>query len=212
MRLQHLLDLFRRRPPLRDRAALADFIDSHAAFLVQKGMYEYSRARAGHYAKVLMTEPAFLAAIDHSRWRAYPLGLAMVGEAVEKVLHPEIATRRGAGIEAIADVVLSVFDRYEPPASLGKDAWLAARRDLARRLELIGLHSPKLVKDMPVPYAEEYFGMMPIDAKLRAPDFPAITNYLRVTLINIHDELAKQADVPALAHALLAGQGPLSPQ
>lgn len=202
-----LLDLFRRSPPIRDPGALADFIDQNAAFLVQKGMYEYSRARAGHYAKVLMAEPSFLAAIDHSRWQAYPLGLAMVGEAAEKVLHPHITDRR-AGIEALADVVLSVFDRYEPPASLGKDAWLAARRELAQRLELIGLHPPKPVKDMPIPFAEFYFNMMPIDEKLRKPDFPAITNYLRVTLINIHDDLAKRADASALAHALLAGRAP----
>jgi len=203
-----LLDLFRRSPPIDDTAALADFIDRNAAFLVQKGMYEYSRARAGHYAKVMMTEPAFLTAIDHSRWQAFPLGLAMVGEAVEKVLHPEIAADRRAGIEALAEVVLSVFDRYEPPASLGKEAWLVARRDLAQRLELIGLHPPKLVKDMPMPFAESYFNMMPIDEKLRKPDFPAITNYLRVTLINIHDELTKRADVPVLARALLAGRAP----
>ena len=54
-------DIFRRAPAIREAAALADFIDGNAAFLIQKGMYEYSRARAGHYAKVLMSEPEFLA-------------------------------------------------------------------------------------------------------------------------------------------------------
>ena len=68
--------------------ALADFIDRNAAFVVQKGIYEYSRARAGHYAKVLFREPEFQAAADESRWRAYPLGLAMVAELVEGVLRP----------------------------------------------------------------------------------------------------------------------------
>ena len=48
--------LFRPRPPIRDREALADFIDAQSAFIVQKGIYEYSRARAGHYAKVLFAE------------------------------------------------------------------------------------------------------------------------------------------------------------
>jgi len=40
-----LLDFFRRPPPIRDVEALADFIDRNAAFVVQKGIYEYSRAR-----------------------------------------------------------------------------------------------------------------------------------------------------------------------
>ena len=70
-----LLDFFRRRRVLiQDAAGLAEFIDRHAAFVAQKGIYEYSRARAGHYAKVLFNEQTFLDAIDHSRWRAYPLG------------------------------------------------------------------------------------------------------------------------------------------
>ena len=42
-----LFDYFRRKPPIRDVQSLADFIDERAAFLVQKAIYEYSRARAG---------------------------------------------------------------------------------------------------------------------------------------------------------------------
>ena len=37
---------------------------------------------------------------------------------------------------------------------------------------------------------------------LRRPDEPAIHNYLRVTMINIHDEFSKRMDAPALASAL----------
>jgi hypothetical protein len=201
-----LLDIFRRRPRFGDPAELADFIDSHAAFLIQKGMYEYSRARAGHYAKVLMTEPEFLAAIDRARWQAYPLGLAMVAEMVEGLLRPHLGEDRRAGLDALSALVLSVFDRYEVPPAVGAAAWSEARRDLARRLDMIGLHAVKLVKDIPIPFADDYFGLMPIDAKLRAPDYPAIRNYLRISLINVHDTLERRADIPALARALLAGR------
>jgi hypothetical protein len=197
-------DIFRRAPAIRDAFALADFIDHNAAFLIQKGMYEYARARAGHYAKVLLQEPEFLAEIEQARWRGYPLGLAMVGEMVEKVLNPAIAENRRAGIDALADLVLSVFDNYPVPPPLGAAVWAGERSDLARRLDLIGLHPPKPVKDMPVPFAQLYFDMMPIHEKLRAPDFPAITNYLRVSLINIHDELIARIDVPAVVQSLLA--------
>ena len=83
---------------LRDGTSLADFIDQNAAFLVQKGIYEYARARAGHYAKVLFGEEGFQRAVEQSRWRAYPLGLAMVGEAVEGVIreHAHSHSRRAA--------------------------------------------------------------------------------------------------------------------
>ena len=130
-----LFDFFRRRPPIRDAQALADFIDRQAAFLVQKGIYEYSRARAGHYAKVLFREPGFQAAVEQSRWRAYPLGLAMVAELVEGVLRPYGADRQRQ-LDALSELVLSVFDRYPVPPSLGEQAWSEARVELARRLQL----------------------------------------------------------------------------
>ena len=81
-----LFDFFRRRRPISDTRELADFIDENSAFLVQKAIYEYSRARAGHYSKVLFAEPDFHKAVEQSRWRAYPLGLAMVAEVVDSVV------------------------------------------------------------------------------------------------------------------------------
>ena len=82
--------LFRPRPPIRDREALADFIDAQSAFIVQKGIYEYSRARAGHYAKVLFAEKEFAQSVELARWQAFPLGLSMVGEMVDGVLASQL--------------------------------------------------------------------------------------------------------------------------
>jgi hypothetical protein len=196
-------DIFRRAPAIREAGALADFIDKNAAFLIQKGMYEYSRARAGHYAKVLLSEPEFLEAIEKARWQGFPLGLAMVGEMVEGVLRPAMGEDRRRGLDHLVELVLSIFDRYPVPPPLGSAAWENARADLKRRLDQVGLHPPKFVKDVPVPLADAYFALMPIHEKLRAADHHAITNYLRVSLINIHDELIRRLDVPAVAQSLL---------
>jgi hypothetical protein len=196
-------EFFRRQPPIRDTETLADFIDQQAAFLVQKGIYEYSRARAGHYAKVLFREQGFRDAVEHSRWSAYPLGLAMVGEVVEGILRPHAADRREQ-LDALGALVLSVFNRYPVPEPLGETTWREARTELARRLQLVGLHPPKRAMDIPEPWADTYFNLMPIFEKLREPDYPTIRNYLRVTLCNIHDEFSKRMDAPALARALAA--------
>jgi hypothetical protein len=45
--------------------------------------------------------------------------------------------------------------------------------------------------------------MMPIHDKLKAPDFLAISNYRRVSLINIHDQLIDRLDSAAVAQSLL---------
>ena len=66
-----LFDFFRRKPRIRDVADLADFIDQRAAFLVQKGMYDYARARSGPHAKWLLGEAEFQERINQSRWRAH---------------------------------------------------------------------------------------------------------------------------------------------
>jgi hypothetical protein len=201
--MQFLIDLFGlfRRAPIRSHADLADFIDRQTAFLTQKGIYEYSRARAGHYAKVLFADAGFVAAIEDARWRAYPLGLAMVGELVTGLLRPHLDSDPRQ-LLALGELVLSVFDRYPVPPSIGTEGWQQARAELAHRLETAGLHAPKPAKDIPTPLAQNYFDLMPIHPSLRGRDFPTTRNYLRVTLCNIHDELTKRVDGPALGAEL----------
>lgn len=197
-----IFDIFRRSPPICDAVALADFIDRNAAFVVQKGIYEYSRARAGHYAKVLFGESAFREACDVSRWRAYPLGLAMVGELAEGILCPARPEDRPGQVDAIRALVLSVFDRHPVHPGLGAQIWGELRAELERRLLLVGLHAPKWAKDVPEPYAEAYFNLMPIHEKLRGRDGMTVRNYLRVTMCNIHEDLAKRTDATAVADSL----------
>jgi hypothetical protein len=199
-------EFFRRRTSIRDASALANFIDEQSAFLAQKGLYEYSRARAGHYSKVLFGEKTFQAAIEQSRWRAFPLGLALVTELVEGVLNP-YAADRDRQLDALHKLTLSVFDRYPVPQALGEDGWNEQRRELVRRMQLIGMHAPKRAIDISIPWAETYFELMPIHEKLRSPDFPTTRNYLRVTLCNIHDELIKRMDAAALANILTGESG-----
>jgi hypothetical protein len=195
------LQLFRRPEPIRDAGALAQFIDENAAFVAQKGIYEYSRARAGHYAKVLFREQAFLDAVEQSRWRAYPLGIALVTELAQGVLRPHAADQSRQR-DALNAVVLAVFDRYPVPAPLDARTWSALRGDLSRRLELIGQHPPKRAMDIPEPFAEAYFNLMPIHPKLRAGEQHTIGNYLRLTMCNIHDKLIKRLDFAAVVRSL----------
>jgi hypothetical protein len=194
--------LLGRRPPIGDSKALADFIDAQAAFVVQKGIYEYSRARAGHYSKVLFKEQEFKDAADRSRWQAYPIGLAMVGELVEGVLRPLAGDDHARLLDALRDLTLSVFDRYPVPAALDAPAWNEARAELARRLQLVGLHPPKRAFEIADPFAKAYFDLLPINESLRRSEFPTIHSYLKVTLCNVHAELMQRLDARVVAELL----------
>lgn len=201
-----LLSFFRRPAPLRGLASLADFIDENSAFLVQKGIYEYSRARSGPFSKSLLVEPGFIASVNVSRWKAYPFGLAMIGEMVEATLQPFNEGERRAILDPLAALVLSVFDRYPVPEALDKNTWAAAREDLALKLNQIGTHPPKRIIDIPVPYAESYFAMMPIHEKMRSHDVPTTRSYLQLSLVNIHNEFLKRGDIKTLIEELRAKQ------
>jgi len=200
-----LKKLFRRHSPIRDLGALADFIDAQSAFITQKGIYEYSRARAGHYAKVLFAEEEFARSVERARWQAFPLGLSMVGEMIEGVIAEGAGAQRRERLDRLTAIVLSVLDRYPVSPAVGEEAWQEARRELAHRLDLVAGHAPKRVMDIPDPLAQAYFAMMPIHEKLRGRDFATTRNYLSVCLCNIHDEFVARADVAALRQALSAG-------
>ena len=195
---------FRRQPPIRDIGELADFIDQQSAYIVQKGIYDYSQARAGHYTKVLVRETDFIEAVERSRWQAYPLGLAMVGEMVEGVLRPHAGDDRRAVLDALIAMVLSIFDRYPVPTLIGPDRWQEARSDLARKLDQVGTHPPKRVIDIPEGYAQRYFDLMPFHKSLLTRDMQTARSYLRINLINIHDELTKRMDAASMADKLRA--------
>jgi hypothetical protein len=195
-------DLFRRAAPIAERNALMDFLDAQAAFLTQKGMFEYSRARAGPYGNVLFSDEVFLAELEKSRWVAFPVSLAMVGEAVEGVLRPGAGDRRNRLLHGMRAAALAIIDRYPVPAVLSAHVWAEARRQLEQDLMFVGLHGIKRVMDIPLRYVDRYVAAMPIHEKLRAKDAPTIHNYLKTNLCNIHDVFVRRADVPALVESL----------
>jgi hypothetical protein len=200
-----LFGFFRRKPAIREVAELADFIDEQAAYLVQRYIYDYTNARAGPYSQTLLAKPEFAQEVDRARWTAYPLGLAMVGEMVEGVLRPHAGGERRAVLDTLNTLILGVFDRYEVPKQIGAGRWRGAREELARKLDQIGTHPPKLVTDIPELYAERYFHMMPFDKKLLTNDVLTTRSYLRLNLTHIRDELVKRMNAADMAVRLRNG-------
>ena len=195
---------FRRQLPIREVAELADFVDQQSAYLVQRYIYDYANARSGPYSQSLLRRPDFRDDVERSRWSAYPLGLAMIGEMVEGVLRPHAGENRRDLLDPLIALVLDVFDRYDVPPQLGPEIWREARIELAHKLDQIGTHPPKRVIDIPQVYAERYFNMMPFDKALLTNDVPTTLNYLRLNLNNIRDLMVKRMDAADMAAKLKA--------
>lgn len=198
-------DFFRRKPPIRDRKSLADFIDEQAAFLVQKGIYDYSRARSGHFAKIMLADKGFQGALNRSRWRAFPLGLSMIGETVEAVLAPQAGGDRRAELDPLIALVLSVHDRYPQPEALTPEEWSGGRDELKLHLERLSTHPPKRIIDIPQPFAERYFAMMPFDKQFLTPDAPTARGFMQLQLVSVHEQLLERMDAADMVRQLRVG-------
>jgi hypothetical protein len=197
-----LFGFFRRKPAVRDVADLTVFIDEQAAYLVQRYIFDYTHARSGPFSQRLLAQPVFMEAVNRSRWQAYPFGLAMIGEMVEGVLRPHAGEDRRAVLDPLRALILGILDRYGIPAQVSAEEWRAGRDELARKLDQIGTHPPKMVQDIPEPYAERYFNLMPFSKDLLTNDVPTTRRYLQLTLINIRDELLKRIDAADMAARL----------
>jgi hypothetical protein len=201
-----LLESFFRRPLIADGAGLADFLDSRSAFLVQKSIIEYSRARAGLFSTQLFKEAAFRDALEVARWHNYPLCLLCAALMAEHVLRSEAGERaelmRGGVVSSVADVCR----RYPVPPSGAPDFWVRAEERITRRVWQAGLAAPHPIKDIPKEIAKEFFAGLPIHADLTTFDFELITNNLRSNLCRAYEEFVAAIDTPVLVRALVAEQ------
>jgi len=204
-----LLDMFRRPPPIADVGALEDFIDSHSAFLVQKSVFEYSRARAGIFWEKLFKEPDFKAAVDHARWHGFPIALGNLIEMVEGTLRPAAAGHEAELLDRLVDVGLAVVHRYPVPEGEPADFWVTRSQWLRARLKDIQLAPPKAVKDIPLGTARQMFELMPIHKSLRGEDFVVVRNHLRSNLCRMYEDFHARLQVEPLIEDLLAPPRPV---
>ena len=122
-----IFDWFRRPPPIDDRAALIDFLDSRAAFLVAEEHFRLTRGRRRSVVlSMIIKESRFPEAVEVARWKNYPARLSVrrrdgARRAAARGRQEPMPLARGA-----AGAALAVFDRYPVPAALG-EGWKEAR-------------------------------------------------------------------------------------
>lgn len=197
-----VFDWFRRKPPIADRAALVEFLDTRSAYLAQKPIFDYVRALSGPFFGQLIKEKAFHRAVDEARWHNYPIGLALVAETLHVAMLPA-AGRPQPLAHALADLSLEVFDGYPVPAAIGSERWMLSRAALVARVRGVGLHPPKRVMDIAsLTVAEQFFNAMPVHERIRGAEVPVLKNLLSVNLIRMHDEFSARAAMTVLIDGL----------
>jgi hypothetical protein len=196
-----------RRQTIVGVEALEDFLDRQAAFMAQKGIYEYSRARSGLLSSKLFAEPAFLSAIETARWRGYALCLQNVTLMAEHAIRPHAGAAAVPMREGLLIAVARICGRYPVPSGLAPTFWGDVVERITRRVRQAGLAAPHAIKDLPLETTGEYFASLPIHADLRTVDYELVTNNLRVNLCRAYEDFVAGADLPRVARALAADAG-----
>lgn len=195
--------LFGKAQSIADASALADFMDSRAAFLAQKCVVEFCRVRSGVYWQKLFSEKEFQAELTKSRWRSYPPAYAMVAEMTEGALRPAAGIRQRKLPGVLVNLAKQIFSRYKVPEGEADDFWTGAAELVEARLATTQAGPPRPVRNIPNPTARLVFNALPIHKDIVTNDYDYIFNNLRMNLLRAHEDLLQAADLEALAEDLL---------
>lgn len=199
----------RRRAP-RDLAGLTEFLESRAAFLVQKTIYEYSRARASVHSDTLFREKAFVQAINLACWTGLPDGLVFEALMVDARLRTVPVDSRHDLIEGLVAVVDDIIARQPTPEVLEPGFWSDVRPTVAMRIRRGASVPAKPVNEIPLADLDGFFARMPIHERLRGRDYQSVGNSVRAHLVNHAVEFDDGLDAASLA-ALLVARGRAAP-
>lgn len=202
MTLLHRLADWFRNPAIATIDSLEEFIDSRAAFMAQKCVVEYCRARSGVLSMKLFKEPAFLEALHHSRWTTYAVVYCDIAEMVEGVLRPHARGTPNRLAERLAHLAERTFASHGLPEGAPEGFWSDAVARLERRLALAQLHAPRPVRDIPKTEIEAILVSLPIHPSLRGEDYELLQNNLRINLVRIYEEFISRVDRETLGAEL----------
>ncbi len=199
--LTKLTDLFKREP-IETIEQFEAFMNSRSAFLAQKCVVEYCRARSGLLWEKLFKEAAFKTALDYSNWYSFTIAYSFVAEMMEGIFSERCQVGREGLAAYLSDVGARTFASYDLPAGVDSDFWDKAREQLDNALAEALLRAPKQVKEIPKPRVKLIFESLPIHEDVRSYDYELIQNNIRINLCRIYDDFIADADLDALAAAI----------
>ncbi len=190
--------------PIADLAALQQFLESRAAYLVQKSITEYSQARAGVLFSTLMREPIYIEGYERARWLSYPAAISMVTEMAEGSLRERSGSAPGALDRGLLKLVDAILAQYPGPSGLGEDFWREAADRVTRDLAQAALGPPRAVQNIPMIRSKEIYDVLPVNDHLKRHDFQMFRNTIRFHLTELKVEFEERSEPARLAAILSA--------
>jgi hypothetical protein len=181
---------------------LADFLAAQTAYVAQRSVIEYCRARTGLNWDKLFLEPLFLERLEVCRWEAYAIVLAEVAELGLIRLRRDGAADPETYLPGLVAAAHAALLRHPVPGH--RTSWTDAADAIERHLARALLAAPRPVHLLGVHSADAIFDLLPIHADLRPEDREMFQNSVRFAMCGTFDAMARCFDVPALEASLLA--------
>lgn len=183
--------------------AFGHSIAAEAAFLSQKCVVEYCRAKAGLNWEILFEEAPFRAALDICRWEAFAAVLADMSVIGEGLLRPHVGERHVDLADALTRYAAQALAAHPLPAHR-PEGWDDAIAALRRRLALCQLAAPLPVHEVGRASGARIVELLPIHPRLRRDDGEVVVNNIRFGLCRSHEDISRRTDLPAVAADMLA--------
>ncbi|MGH6887418.1 MAG: hypothetical protein ACREGK_15245, partial [Geminicoccales bacterium] len=194
------------RPPVATLDELADFLAAQTAYVAQRTVLEYCRARAGLNWDKLFREQAFVDSLEVCRWEAYAEVLAEVAELALILLRRQSPADPQACLPGLAAAVGAALRRHPVPGH--RTSWDAASAAIEQHLAQSLLAAPRAVHLAGFGSADAIFAHLPIHPDLRREDQEMFRNSVRFALCRVFDEMTRRLDLVALAQALRGSAEP----
>jgi hypothetical protein len=192
----------RRWAPVTTGAELADFLAAQTAYVSQKSVIEYCRARTGLNWEKLSLEQAFLDRLEVCRWEAYAIVLAEVAELALIRLRRDGTAAPDAYLPGLVAAARAALLRHPLPNH--RSSWADASSAIEQHLARAVLAAPRPVHLIGLQSADAIFNLLPIHASLRPEDREMFRNSVRFAICGAFDAMSRYFQVPALEASLLA--------
>jgi hypothetical protein len=179
---------------------LADFLAAQTAYVSQRTVLEYCRARTGLNWDKLFQEDPFLQSFDVCRWNAYAVLLPEIADLALIQMRRVGTVNPESFLPGLIEAARAALFRHPVPAHLS--SWSDASAEIERHLALALLAAPRPVHLMGFEASDVIFEILPIHADLRPEDREMFRNSLRFALCRVFEEMTRRLDVPALEASL----------
>ena len=184
-------------------AAFLDFLESRSAFLAQKCVFEYCRARTGLNWDKLMLEKDFLAAYEVSRWEAFGAALADLVVYLEGQLRPADTRLHARLVDRLLVAAGTVLARHPLPEHK-PEGWGGEIAALRERLDESQLGPPRGAAEVAKTAGARIYAGLPLHPDMTKHDRELVTNAVRFNFSRIASDLEEQIEVAPLLAELLA--------